>query len=96
VVKNQKIFELEEVAGTVVGFRSPPFVKGINVPGYHCHFLDSRRLTGGHILDFEAVSGACQLDIIDTFTLILPKATGSLAGIDLSQDRSHALDKVER
>ena len=72
VIKDQKIFELEEVIGTIVGFRSPPFVKGINVPGYHFHFLDQERQAGGHILDLETLSGTCQLDILNTFTLILP------------------------
>jgi len=96
VIKDQKIFELEEVAGTIVGFRSPPFVKGINVPGYHFHFLDQKRQAGGHILNLETISGSCQLDILNTLTLVLPTESGSLAGIDLSQDRSHALEKVER
>ncbi|MEA1923487.1 MAG: acetolactate decarboxylase [Pseudomonadota bacterium] len=96
VVKDQKIFELEEVVGTIVGFRSPPFVKGINVPGYHFHFLDQKRQTGGHILELETISGICQLDTLNTFTLVLPSASGSLAGVDLGKDRSYALEKVER
>ncbi len=96
VVKHQKIFELDEVAGTVIGFRSPPFVKGINVPGYHFHFLDQKRQAGGHILELETESGICQLDILNTFTLVLPSAPDSLAGIDLGKDRSSALEKVER
>ncbi|MCK5540094.1 MAG: acetolactate decarboxylase [Deltaproteobacteria bacterium] len=87
---------MKMLTGTIVGFRSPPFVKGINVPGYHFHFLDQKRQSGGHILDLETISGTCQLDILNTFTLVLPTDSSSLAGIDLSQDRSHALEKVER
>ncbi|MCK5680582.1 acetolactate decarboxylase [bacterium] len=96
VVKKQQVFELEEVSGTVVGFRSPPFVKGINVPGYHFHFLDNERRAGGHILDLETLSGTCQLDVLNTFTLVLPSENVSLAEVDLSKDRSRALEKVER
>ena len=96
VIKDQKIFELEDVAGTIVGFRSPPFVKGINVPGYHVHFLDRKLQAGGHILDFEILSGICQLDTLNLFTLILPTASDSLAKVDLSKDRSPDLEKVER
>ena len=38
-VSNQTIFEFENVSGTLVGFRTPEYVKGVNVPGYHLHFI---------------------------------------------------------
>jgi acetolactate decarboxylase len=42
VVKNeQKIFEKhEEMKGTLIGFYCPSFVKGVNVAGFHFHFLN--------------------------------------------------------
>lgn len=51
VTRNQPVFEMENVRGTLVGFRLPAFVKGINVPGYHLHFLSEDRSRGGHVLD---------------------------------------------
>lgn len=96
VIKKQRIYELGAVHGTIVGFRSPPFVKGINVPGYHFHFLDDRRQAGGHILDLETGSLVCQADRLNVFTLILPENAAALAGVDLGRDRSHALEKVEK
>jgi len=35
VIKDQVIFQLENVSGVIVGFRFPAYVEGINVPGYH-------------------------------------------------------------
>lgn len=96
VVKEQKIYQLGAVSGTVVGFRSPPFVKGINVPGYHFHFLDEQRRAGGHILDLETGALVCRVDRLNTFTLILPEDDAALAGLDLGRDRSQALEKVEK
>ena len=38
-VKKQSVFELGTISGTLVGFRFPEYMKGLNVPGYHFHFL---------------------------------------------------------
>ena len=35
VARHQPEFEFEDVEGVIVGYRSPAFVKGIGVPGYH-------------------------------------------------------------
>jgi len=95
VAKTQPVFEMNEVTGTIVGFRSPPFVKGINVSGYHFHFLSSDFARGGHVLDFELNSGDCKTDKCNEFLLILPE-NDSLKNIDLSKDKSEELQKVEK
>ena len=49
VTKNQPIFEFHNVKGTIVGFRCPVYVKGINVPGYHLHFITkNKKARGAH------------------------------------------------
>ncbi|MCX6985264.1 MAG: acetolactate decarboxylase, partial [Lentisphaerae bacterium] len=39
VVKTQPVFEFKDVKGTLAGFFTPYFFKGINVPGTHLHFI---------------------------------------------------------
>ncbi|AFM26864.1 acetolactate decarboxylase [Desulfomonile tiedjei] len=51
VIKKQAIFEHTNVRGTLVGFRFPDFMNGVNVPGYHFHFISDDRTIGGHMLD---------------------------------------------
>ena len=41
VVADQHVFELTDVEGSMVGFRFPAYVEGIEVAGYHLHFVDS-------------------------------------------------------
>jgi acetolactate decarboxylase len=50
VAAGQHAFDLDEVEGTMVGFRFPDYAKGINVPGYHLHFVTADRRRGGHVL----------------------------------------------
>ena len=50
-LKHQTEFELKNVRGTLVGFRFPRYMDGVNVPGYHFHFITANKKAGGHALD---------------------------------------------
>jgi len=95
VVKQQPIFDFSEAEGTIVGFRCPAFVKGINVPGYHLHFLSADRKAGGHVLAFEVEQATLAIDPTAEFTLRLPE-TKAFTAADLTADRARELQKVEK
>ncbi|MCX8206792.1 MAG: acetolactate decarboxylase [Methanothrix sp.] len=59
---NQSIFELYNQSGTVVGFWTPSYASGLNVPGYHLHFINDERTAGGHLLDFQLINA-----VLDNF-----------------------------
>ena len=95
VVANQTVFEFENVTGTAVGFWTPALAKGINVPGYHLHFITSDRTAGGHLLDMTVAEGSVQLDTTANFTMVLP-SRGDFLKVDLSGDLSGDLERVEK
>jgi acetolactate decarboxylase len=95
VVKTQPVFELKNVEGTIVGFRCPPYAKGINVPGYHLHFLTADRKAGGHVLDLRVEQALMEIDDTGEFMLILPPDK-SFYGADLTPDREKELKAVEK
>jgi len=74
VVATQPTFEWHDVKGTLVGFRCPAYIKGINVPGYHFHFIDDARTKGGHVLECRVRSGTVTLDLTREFLLALPES----------------------
>ncbi|MBI9077625.1 MAG: acetolactate decarboxylase [Desulfatibacillum sp.] len=96
VTKKQAQFHLENVSGTLVGFRTPPYAKGIGVPGYHLHFLSDDKKSGGHVLDLVCEEGAMEIDLCNKFVLINPKDESGLEDMDFSKDRSHELEKAEQ
>ncbi|MFC1497555.1 acetolactate decarboxylase [Verrucomicrobiota bacterium] len=96
VTKNQPEFAMENIAGTIVGFKCPAYVKGINVPGYHLHFISSDKTQGGHILSLEITKGECEIDVLNLYSLALPVNTSAFSGTDLSKDRSKELKDVEK
>lgn len=81
--------------GTLVGYYSPPFVKGVNVPGFHWHFLTKDRQGGGHVLDCSFDPTTARLDALHTFTVKLP-ATKDFGSLDLTGDKGKELDAVEK
>lgn len=95
-LKDQAVFTYTNTTGTVVGFYTPVFFKGVNVPGFHLHYLSDDHTTGGHILDAEVPAGTVvEYDITENFAMALP-TSGDFTGIDLSQDLSEALARVEK
>ena len=86
VVKSCPQFEMKDVPGTIVGFRSPPYVRGINDPGYHLHFLSNDKTQGGHLREFVMDRGACAIDICSNHLVMLPEDGAALADVDLSKD----------
>ena len=95
VVKDQGLFNLGKVEGTIVGFRCPSYVKGVNVPGYHLHFITADRKAGGHVLDFKIGKAILEIDDTNEFNLSLP-SDKAFYGADLSRDREQAVRAVEK
>ncbi len=54
VVGEQHVFDLSDTRGTMLGFRFPDYAEGIEVSGFHLHFLDEARSRGGHVLGSRA------------------------------------------
>lgn len=95
VTKNQPTFEFDDVDGTLAGFLCPAYVEGLNVPGYHLHFLNAAKNAGGHLLDFIMASGQVEIDATPNFYMRLPE-NGDFGKIDMTEDRSQETNIVEK
>ncbi len=94
VTKDQSVFEFNDTEGTIIGYWMPEYVDGINVPGYHLHFITQDRTGGGHILDYTISSGNVEIDSTDNFYLELPTNNNYLSK-GLSQDTEGELEEAE-
>jgi acetolactate decarboxylase len=95
VTKHQKIFEFHHVKGVIVGFRLPQYMKGINVPGYHLHFITDDRKSGGHLLACHIEDARVEIDYTSKLYLVLPEKD-SFYKINLTKDKQKQLDKIEK
>ncbi len=94
-VEDQSVFNLTNVTGSVVGIWSPDFVKGVNVPGYHLHFITEDRKAGGHILEIQVSNATAQVDVTAGFAMQLP-SSGDFYNVNLSGDLQEELERIEK
>lgn len=77
VVAHQTTWHVPQARGTLLGFRFPDATAGLEVPGYHLHFLSDDRRTGGHVLSLALRNGRVAVDHCDDLHVALP------AGVEL-------------
>jgi acetolactate decarboxylase len=95
VAKKQAVFELKDVDGVIVGFYHPSYLAGINLAGFHFHFLTADRRAGGHLLDCRIKQARVEMDRLDAVQLRLPGTT-AFSQTDLTGDKKQEIDKVEK
>jgi acetolactate decarboxylase len=95
VVLEQHVFELIDVEGTMLGFRFPDYVEGIEVSGYHLHFISGDRSRGGHVLASRSNGLRARLDPSSELHVELPPRV-DLADPDLAAATHAAVEAVER
>ena len=93
IVKTQPEFEFHNLKGTLVGFRCPEYLNGINVPKYHLHFITEDKKGGGHLLECETDRIKIGIDFTENIFISLPETKEFYdANLDMEED----LKKVER
>ena len=95
VAKTQPVFEFTNRAGVLIGYRLPEYLSGVNMPGYHLHFLSAEKDAGGHLLEFTLAEGTVEVDVSSSLRLELPETEEfqRAAAVGASREELH---KVER
>jgi acetolactate decarboxylase len=92
VAAEQHVFDLEDVDGSLVGYRFPAEAGTVNLPGFHLHVLTKDRTRGGHVLRARVGPGTLAVDHLDDLHMELPP------GVELPVGPAdmEALDRAER
>lgn len=72
-IKQQVVFKREDVQGSAVVLRSPPYMAGLNVAGDHYHFISDDHQYGGHALDLTVEQATLEIQEIRRNTVYLPQ-----------------------
>ena len=94
IESNQIIYNHKNSTGFLIGYRLPQFIQGVNVPGFHFHFLDEEKALGGHVFDYKILQGKIEIGFLDGYCVQLPQDEAYLK-IDFSKARGAELKKVE-
>ena len=92
--RTQKAFIFENIRGSLVGVYFPDYMDGINMPGWHLHFLSEDRSKGGHVFDVSIVEGETKVDRITNIYINLP-SEAAFDTYSLKQDLQDEIKSVE-
>lgn len=95
VTNKQPTFEMKNIKGTIMGYWLPEYLSGINMAGYHFHFLTDDKKGGGHLLEIQLTGGTLEIDYSFGIKLILPEQSDFFKTI-FSKDNKKELEKIEK
>ena len=73
VAVDQREFEYHDIEGSIVGIYSPNYVEGMNLPGWHIHFLSRDFKKGGHILKVDAKNVKIKVNKLQAWKVLMPE-----------------------
>ena len=94
VAENQREYHYENTTGSLIAVFCPAYVNGINLPGWHFHYLSGDKTQGGHVLGLSADELSLKINKIERFDLTLPQ-NAEFAKRDLCEDLSAKTAAVE-
>lgn len=78
VLADQVVFDLGQTSGTMVEFWFPEYAGGVNLPGYHFHFVNEDYSRGGHVLACRTEQVEIAVDVSDQLTVNFPEDSAFL------------------
>jgi acetolactate decarboxylase len=90
IKEHQVVHSLDEIDGTLIGFRCPAAASSVNVAGWHFHFLGADKARGGHVLDLTTGAGLALAEEISDLRITFP------AQAPASSASAEAVKAVER
>lgn len=95
---DQRKFEFADVSGSLIAVYFPEYMDGLNVPGWHVHFISDDRTMGGHVFDFTMLKGSVAFGAASGFSFTIPttKYFQSLKLTDVSQEEIESVEKASR
>ncbi|MCC3720999.1 acetolactate decarboxylase [Rouxiella badensis] len=94
-VKQQPTFHIENNRGVLIGFLTPEYMQGINVAGYHEHFINEARSSGGHVLDYQVERGTLKFGTVEKLMIDFPSDTDFLNANLSPENLQEAIRAVE-
>ena len=72
VAEKQSCFHFENMKGSLICVYFPNYMDGINLPGWHIHFIDEARKVGGHVFGMKIKSCHVRMDKVSRLEIQLP------------------------
>lgn len=94
VASKQREYRYENEQGWVIGVWVPQYLNGINMPGWHVHYLSEDCQRGGHLLGLSIAQAEGKIESYSHYEMQMPSNV-EFKKMNLLEDLSEATKKVE-
>lgn len=94
ILDRQQFFDIDNTIGTLVGYHLPEYMNGIQVSGFHLHFLSADTKKGGHVLGFKGQNLKIEIAELKRFELEAP-TTKDFQNFQFRKKHNEDLERVE-
>lgn len=95
LLDRQQFFDIQNTTGTLVGYHLPEYLNGIQVSGFHLHYLSSDTKQGGHVLGFKGQNFKIEIAVLKSFELEAPTST-DFQHFQFIKKHNEDLERVEQ
>lgn len=92
---DQREFKFQNVSGSLVCVYFPQYMDGLNVAGWHVHFISDDRTMGGHVFNCALKEGTAYMGKTKGFTFLVPD-TDYFQKLDLTDVSKEEIESVEK
>lgn len=92
---DQREFNFQDVQGSLVCVYFPKYMDGLNVAGWHVHFISDDRTQGGHVFNCVITKAAAYMGKTSGFTFLIPD-TDYFQKLNLTDVSKEEIESVEK
>lgn len=94
-VAAQVVYDAVDVDATIVGFRFPRDLDGLELPGWHLHLIAHDRSVAGHVMALEIGAGTAAVEHQDDLHVEVPAGV-EVGRVGFDEARARRLGEMER
>lgn len=95
ILDRQQFFDYQNTKGTMVTFYFPEYLNGLQMSGFHLHFLSSDTKQGGHVLGFKGQNMKIEIAELKSFELEVPQ-TKDFQNFKFRKKHGEDLERIEQ
>lgn len=95
ILDRQQFFNIQNTKGTLVGYHLPEYLNGIQMSGFHFHFLSADTKKGGHVLDFKGMNLKIEIAELKSFEFETP-TTNDFQNFQFRKKHNEDLERIEQ
>lgn len=95
MLDRQHFFTMQNVSGTLVGFKLPQYLSSVTIADYHFHFLSADKTKGGHMTELNIAKVKVEIAMLKGIVVEIPQ-DADFVNFDFKKVKKGDAEKAEK